>query len=108
MAHYEYKVLYGSPAGSALMPWASQKIRDEIGRGSFEKKLNKLAEDGWEVVSTSTNSVGSLLWMGTRRYFCGARRISRMPPENRARQAYSPSSAAARIVSAAGLSRHSG
>ncbi len=66
MPNYEYKVLCGSPTGSALMPWASQEVRDQIGRGSFEKKLNKLAEDGWDVVSASTNSVGNLLFMGTQ------------------------------------------
>jgi len=65
MANYEYKVLHGSPTGSLLFPWAPQALRDEIGRGSFEKKLNKLAEDGWELVSTSTNSVGTLFFMGT-------------------------------------------
>ncbi|GEM_PF-1678875 len=66
MANYEYKVLCGSPAGSALMPWASQETRDQIGRGSYEKKLNKLADDGWELVSVSTNSVGSLFFVVTQ------------------------------------------
>jgi len=66
MANYEYKVLCGSPAGSVLMPWASQEVRDQIGRGSFEKKLNKLADDGWELVSVSTNSVGSLFLTTTQ------------------------------------------
>ena len=47
------------------MPWASQKVRDEIGRGSFEKKLNALADDGWELVSANTNSVGGFLYLGT-------------------------------------------
>ena len=66
MANYEYKVLNGSPTGAVLMPWASQEVRDQIGRGSFEKKLNKLADDGWELVSVSTNSVGSLFFIGTQ------------------------------------------
>ena len=48
------------------MPWASQEVRDQIGRGSFEKKLNKLADDGWELVGVSTNSVGSLFFIGTQ------------------------------------------
>jgi len=62
MLMYEYKVLYGSPTGHWLMPWASQKVRDEIGVGSFEKKLNRLAEEGWEVISCSTASVGNFLF----------------------------------------------
>ena len=60
MAHYEYKVLYGSPTGHFLMPWASQELREKIGRGSFERQLNALADDGWEVISCSTASGGSL------------------------------------------------
>lgn len=64
MPMYEYKVLYGSPTGLSLMPWASQKVRDEIGVGSFEKKLNRLAEEGWEVISCSTTSVGNFLFQG--------------------------------------------
>ena len=48
------------------MPWASQKVRDEIGRGSFETQLNKLADDGWELVSASTNSIGGFLYLGTQ------------------------------------------
>lgn len=65
MARYEYKVLSGSPTGALLMPWASQQIRDQIGRGSFEKKINNLADEGWEIVSASTNTVGNLFFMGT-------------------------------------------
>ena len=48
------------------MPWASQKVRDEIGRGSFETQLNKLADEGWELVSASTNSIGGFLYLGTQ------------------------------------------
>ncbi len=66
MASYEYKVLSGSPTGAMLMPWASQEARDEIGRGSFEKKMNALADDGWELVSANTNSVGGFLYLGTQ------------------------------------------
>lgn len=66
MPCYEYKVLSGSPSGALLFPWASEKVRDEIGRGSFEKKLNKLADEGWEIVSASTNSVGGFLYLGTQ------------------------------------------
>lgn len=62
MAQYEYKVLYGSPTGHSLMPWASQEVRDKVGRGSFEKQLNLLAADGWEVISCSTASYGCLLF----------------------------------------------
>lgn len=62
MPTYEFKVLYGSPTGHYLMPWASQKMRDECGIGSFERKLNRLAEEGWEVLSCSTTSVGTFLF----------------------------------------------
>ena len=65
MAGYEYKVLYGSPPGAMLMPWASQEVREEIGPGSLEKKMNTLANEGWEMVSASTNSVGGFLYRGT-------------------------------------------
>ena len=41
MTRSEYKVVYGKPMGTILMPWASQKVRDEIGIGSFERKPNK-------------------------------------------------------------------
>jgi hypothetical protein len=62
MPIYEYKVLYGSPTGHWLMPWASQKMRDEMGVGSFEKKLNRMAEEGWEVISCSTASAGGFFY----------------------------------------------
>lgn len=62
MGNYEYTVVHAPPVGIALMPWASQAVRDAIGRGSFEKKLNTLADDGWEVVSFSTATEGAFLW----------------------------------------------
>ena len=63
MANYEYKFLHGPPNGVALFPWASQAVKDAIGRGSFEKKLNQLAGDGWEVISCNTASEGPLIWL---------------------------------------------
>ena len=62
MTPYEYRVVYGKPLGTVLMPWASQKVRDEIGVGSFERKLNELGKEGWDLVSCSTTSAGSFLW----------------------------------------------
>ena len=44
------------------MPWASEKVRNEIGPGSFERKLNELAEHGWIVVSCTTASAGNFLY----------------------------------------------
>lgn len=61
---YEYTVVHAPPAGVLLMPWASQAVRDAVGRGSFEKRLNKLAAEGWEVVSCSTAAEGMFLWSG--------------------------------------------
>lgn len=66
MANFEYKVLTGSPTGALLTPWASQKVHDELGRDSFEKRMNTLADDGGELVSASTNSVGRFLFPGTQ------------------------------------------
>ena len=63
MAQHEYKVLSGSPTGIRLMPYASKKLQEEVGPGSYERKLNQLAEDGWEVISSSTTSVGSFLFI---------------------------------------------
>lgn len=59
MPRYEYKVLHGRPAG---MPWVSakSKFKDEIGPGSFERKLNDLAAEGWVVVSCTT--AGGNFW----------------------------------------------
>jgi len=61
MTRYEYKVLSGSPTGLRLMPYASEELKHEIGPGSYERKLNELAQDGWEVISSSTAAVGSFL-----------------------------------------------
>lgn len=63
MAKFEYKVLSGSPTGILLMPYASKKLKEEFGPGSYERKLNELAEDGWEVVSSSTASVGTFFYV---------------------------------------------
>jgi len=79
MANSEYKILHGRPNGYALMPWASQTIRDAIGRGSFERQLNQLAEEGWEVVTCSTASEGSFLWF-TPQATVVLRREKRSPP----------------------------
>jgi hypothetical protein len=61
MANHEYKVLTGSPTGLRLMPYASEELKNEVGPGSYERKLNELADDGWEVVSSSTSSVGNFI-----------------------------------------------
>ena len=63
MLKYEYRILYGKPSGMLLMPWASQRSKDLIGPGSFEKKLNDLANDGWVVISCSTAALGSFIWV---------------------------------------------
>ena len=63
MAKLEYKVLSGSPTGILLMPYASKELKEEVGPGSYERKLNELAEDGWEVVSSSTASVGNFFYV---------------------------------------------
>jgi hypothetical protein len=60
--NYEYKIIYDSPTGRWLMPWASKELREKIGLGSFERKLNNLGEDGWEIVSSNTASTGSFLF----------------------------------------------
>ncbi len=44
------------------MPYASEELKDEIAPGSYERKLNELAQDGWEVIASSTSSVGSFLF----------------------------------------------
>lgn len=62
MDNYEYTVFHAPPAGMALMPWASQAVHDAVGPNSFETRLNKLVEEGWEVVSCSTATEGNLLW----------------------------------------------
>jgi len=63
MPRYEYKVLSGSPAGLRLMTYASEDSKHEIGPGSYERKLNELAQDGWEVISSSTSAAGSFLFL---------------------------------------------
>jgi hypothetical protein len=45
------------------MPWASQDLRDKIGPASLEKQLNLLADEGWEVITCSTASAGSLFYV---------------------------------------------
>jgi hypothetical protein len=65
MPNYEYKFLCGSPKKPPLLRWVPQQVREKVEAGSFEKRLNTLVEEGWEVVSASTNSVGSFLWQGT-------------------------------------------
>ncbi|MDB4637828.1 MAG: hypothetical protein P8M30_08320 [Planctomycetaceae bacterium] len=62
MAQHEYKVLSGSPTGMRLMFYASEELKDEIGPGSYERKLNQLAKDGWEVINSSTTSIGNFLF----------------------------------------------
>ena len=62
MRRYEYMVVHAPPNGMLLMPWASQAVRDAVGPGSLDKRLNKLAEEGWEVVSCSTASEGGFFW----------------------------------------------
>jgi hypothetical protein len=62
MTKHEYKVVYARPGGTLLFPWASQKVRDAVGRGALEKALNALADEGWEVVSCTTSSFGSVLY----------------------------------------------
>lgn len=45
------------------MPWASRAIKDAVGPGSFERKLNKLTDAGWEIVSFHTAPEGNFfLW----------------------------------------------
>lgn len=60
---HEYKVLSGSPTGIRLLAYASEELKNEVGPGSYERKLNELADDGWEVVSSSTAAVGSLFFI---------------------------------------------
>ena len=62
MVEYEYKVIYKPPNGILLMPWASQEIKDSIGRGCLEKALNTHVKEGWEVISVETIPMGNFLW----------------------------------------------
>ena len=61
MPIYQYRIVYGRPLGMRLMPYAGQDVKDQIGPGSLEKKLNQLGEQGFEIVSCTTNTVGSFL-----------------------------------------------
>lgn len=45
------------------MAYASEELKHEIGPGSYERKLNELAQEGWEVIASSTSSVGSFLFI---------------------------------------------
>ncbi|MFH0884199.1 MAG: DUF4177 domain-containing protein [Candidatus Micrarchaeota archaeon] len=65
MAEYEFKVIYLPPNGVMLMPWASQELKDSIGRGCLERALNKHAKEGWEVISVDTVTRGNFLWLRT-------------------------------------------
>jgi hypothetical protein len=58
MRRYEYMVIHAPPDGILLMPWASQSVRDAMGRGSLARRLNKVTAEGWEVVSCSTATEG--------------------------------------------------
>lgn len=62
MSDVEYKIVHAPPDGMLLMPWASQAVRDAVGPGSLAKRLNKLAAEGWEIVSLSTANEGSFFW----------------------------------------------
>jgi len=62
MTNYQYKVIYARPGGFLLWPWAKQELKDIVGRQGMEKQINKAAAEGWEVVSCSTASTGSLLY----------------------------------------------
>lgn len=62
MAGYEYKVLYGRPGGFLLFPWASKEVKDAIGKKGMETQLNTLAAEGWEVVSCTSATTGSLFY----------------------------------------------
>ena len=63
MEKYEYKVLRGRPGGTYLMPWASKEVQDKVGLGSYERRLNKLADEGWEIVKFSTVTTGNFIYM---------------------------------------------
>jgi len=62
MAQYEYKILRGRPCGTRLRSSASQELKDKIGPGSFERQINSLASEGWDVVSLSTVAIGVLFY----------------------------------------------
>lgn len=63
MADFEYKVIYARPGGFLLFPWASKDLKDSIGRQGLEKQLNVLAAEGWEVVSCTSATFGTIFYM---------------------------------------------
>ena len=62
MTDHEYKVLYARPGGFLLFPWASKEVKDTIGKQGLEKQLNALAAEGWEVMSCTSATTGSLFY----------------------------------------------
>ena len=62
MAQFEYKVLTGPPGGTKLMPYASEELKKDIGPGGYERKLNELGANGWQVISSSTTAAGNFLF----------------------------------------------
>lgn len=63
MAYVEYKVVYARPGGFLLFPWASKELKDSIGKQGLEKQLNAWAAEGWEVVSCTSATLGTLFYM---------------------------------------------
>lgn len=63
MGDTEYKVVYARPGGFLLFPWASNELKDSIGKQGLEKQLNALAAEGWEVVSCTSATFGTILYM---------------------------------------------
>jgi hypothetical protein len=68
MPNYEYQVIYSKPVDPLFLPWSPQKWKDAakekgvekaLGMG-LENQINKAADEGWELVSCSTASAGSL------------------------------------------------
>jgi hypothetical protein len=60
---HEYKVLFGRPGGFLLFPWASRKLKETIGPHALETQLKKLAADGWEIITCTSASHGSFLYV---------------------------------------------
>ena len=60
MVDYEYKVIYKPTGGMTLMPWAPQKMKDEMGHGCLERKINEYAREGYEVDKVTTSTKGFL------------------------------------------------
>lgn len=61
--NYEYKLIYDKPGGMWLFPWASQEVKDRCGPQALERRVNELAANGWELVSSSTWSTGNFFWI---------------------------------------------